>query len=639
MQNLRNKVLKIFSAQPNKQKNKDNSKLQHRINALYAILKNLYGPEQLVAKAHQLKAIDLVNSKNPTEQILGLERLIYNNVNFNKKRQASEYDKVLGELEQALAEIVAYRKVEETIERRVQEVLQERQKKYVQDIRKKVLAEKDGPETEYTRTRLEQLEKLEERKLARSATEIVRPQAVEEIVGQEAAVKALMSRLSSPFPQHMILYGPPGVGKTTAARLALEAAKKLEITPFGQEAPFLEIDGTTLRWDPRGITNPLLGSVHDPVYQGARRDLAEVGIPEPKPGLVTEASGGVLFIDEIGEMDPVLQNKLLKVLEDKRVFFESSYFDSENPKVPEYIKKLFKEGAPADFVLISATTRRPHEINPAIRSRAAEIFFSPLDKTDICQIVKDAADRLQVSLEAGVAELISEYTIEGRRAVNLLIDAYSMVAYQAGRQENLIVTKQHMQDILQAGRHTHYVRFKASDKPRIGQAIGLGVYGYLGSAMEIECAVFKAATAGKGQVRFNETAGSMAKDSVYNAAAVLRKLNNIDLANYDVHVNVIGGGNIDGPSAGVAIALALYSALTGQPLRQDVAVTGEISIQGHVKPVGGVQEKIYGARQAGIKKVLIPADNEMEVPTTPSDVEVIFVSDFAQALPEIVVEG
>jgi ATP-dependent Lon protease len=101
----------------------------------------------------------------------------------------------------------------------------------------------------------------------------------------------------------------------------LEEAKKLQFTPFKEEASFVEVDGTTLRWDPREVTNPLLGSVHDPIYQGARRDLAEGGVPEPKLGLVTEAHGGVLFIDEIGEMDPMLQNKLLKVLEDKRVSF------------------------------------------------------------------------------------------------------------------------------------------------------------------------------------------------------------------------------------------------------------------------------------------------------------------------------
>ena len=73
------------------------------------------------------------------------------------------------------------------------------------------------------------------------------------------------------------------------------------------------------------IRDRLIGSVHDPIYQGARRNLIEGGVPEPKLGLVSQAHGGILFIDEIGEMDFALQNKLLKVMEDKRVFFESAY--------------------------------------------------------------------------------------------------------------------------------------------------------------------------------------------------------------------------------------------------------------------------------------------------------------------------
>ncbi|RYD02465.1 hypothetical protein N752_24355 [Desulforamulus aquiferis] len=69
-------------------------------------------------------------------------------------------------------------------------------------------------------------------------------------------------------------------------------AKGIKGAPFVKDASFIEVDGTTLRWDPREVTNPLLGSVHDPIYQGARRDLAETGIPEPKLGLVTDAMEG-----------------------------------------------------------------------------------------------------------------------------------------------------------------------------------------------------------------------------------------------------------------------------------------------------------------------------------------------------------
>ncbi|HMF28055.1 MAG TPA: S16 family serine protease, partial [Candidatus Cybelea sp.] len=143
---------------------------------------------------------------------------------------------------------------------------------------------------------------------------------------------------------------------------------------------------------------------------------------------------------------------------------------------------------------------------------------------------------------------------------------------------------------------------------------------------------FPAAQAGKGTIRFNETAGTMAKDSVFNAASVLRALTGIDIAEFDLHINVVGGRNIDGPSAGLAIFLALYSAVTKMPLPQDVAVTGEVSIQGKVRAVGGIVEKLYAARQAGMRRVLIPKENAREVDASLSGLKVVPVSNVDQVL-------
>jgi ATP-dependent Lon protease len=167
------------------------------------------------------------------------------------------------------------------------------------------------------------------------------------------------------------------------------------------------------------------------------------------------------------------------------------------------------------------------------------------------------------------------------------------------------------------------VTLKASPGGEIGKIFGLGVMGFLGSVLEIEAVAFPARNQGQGSLRFNETAGSMAKDSVFNATSVIRKLTGEDLSNYDLHINVVGGGRIDGPSAGVAIFLALLSAVQGRPIAQNIAVTGEVSIQGKVRAVGGVYEKIYGARQAGIRTVLIPAENEKDVPADLKGIRVI----------------
>lgn len=589
--------------------------LRRQVNVLYGAFTGFIGSEKMVLRASKYSALTYIHSEDPRQRLVGLQRLVYESTAYDRIPNDDEVVDVLNELESVLAEMLARQAVEERLEKKITRRMDEKQQEYVQEIKMQIISEElQDVETPQTKKKLADLQKLDTIQLTESVMERVRPKTLQAVVGQERAVEAMQSKLASVYPQHLLLYGPPGVGKTTAARIILQEAKQLPFTPFAAEAPFIETDGTTLRWDSRDMTNPLLGSVHDPIYQGARKDLADTGIPEPKPGLVTEAHGGILFIDEIGEMDPMLLNKLLKVLEDKKVTFDSAYYDEEDPNVPAYIHKLFRDGAPADFILIGATTRDPSEINPAIRSRCAEVFFEPLVPQDIEKIVENAAKQLQVSLADGVAAKIASYTIEGRKAVNILADTYGLAVYQSGHQDSLTLTCEHVQRVAQISRLVPYVTDKASSVPAVGKVFGLGVAGYLGSALEIEAVAFPAHVPGKGYYRFNDTAGSMAKDSMFNAAAVVRSVTGKELSDYDVHINFVGGGNIDGPSAGCAVTTALISAITGTPIRQDAALTGEISVQGRVKPVGGVFEKAYGAKQAGMKSMVIPKENEKDIP-------------------------
>ncbi len=108
----------------------------------------------------------------------------------------------------------------------------EKQSKYMDEIRMGIIKKRKGPENAKTLKKYAELEVLDSKRLSKSIQDVLRPHSFKEIVGQKRAIKAILSKIASPYPQHIILYGPPGVGKTTAARIALEEAKKLKYTPF-----------------------------------------------------------------------------------------------------------------------------------------------------------------------------------------------------------------------------------------------------------------------------------------------------------------------------------------------------------------------------------------------------------------------
>nr|PZN10658.1 MAG: ATP-dependent protease LonB [Caldicoprobacter oshimai] len=468
---------------------------------------------------------------------------------------------------------------------------------------------------------LENLQRLREISLTEPLSEKTRPTSFEEIIGQEEGIKALRAALCGPNPQHVIIYGPPGVGKTCAARLVLEEAKKNPTSPFRPDAKFIEMDATSIRFDERSIADPLIGSVHDPIYQGAG-PLGIAGIPQPKPGAVTKAHGGVLFLDEIGELHPIQMNKLLKVLEDRKVFFESAYYSSYDTNIPRHIHEIFQKGLPADFRLIGATTRSPSEIPAAIRSRCLEIFFRELRPDEVMQIARNAAKKGGFSIAERAVELVGKYAGNGRDAVNI-IQLAGGLALTEGRTD---ITVEDIEWVINSGHYSPRPEKKVEGKPRVGCVNGLAVYGaHLGTIMEVEASAMPAGK-GKGMVTVTgiideEEMGSegkrmrrksTARDSVENVLTAVRKWLGVNPRDYDIHLNFPGGIPVDGPSAGIAMAVAVYSAITGQPVDGRVAMTGEVSILGVVKPVGGIAAKIEAAVQAGVKKVIIPIENWQE---------------------------
>jgi len=489
---------------------------------------------------------------------------------------------------------------------------------------------------------LEKLRKLRQISLTEPLAEKTRPSTFEEIVGQTDGLRALRAALCGPNPQHVIVYGPPGVGKTAAARLVLQEAKKAAVSPFGKDAKFIELDATTARFDERGIADPLIGSVHDPIYQGAGA-MGMAGIPQPKPGAVTKAHGGVLFIDEIGELHPIQMNKLLKVLEDRKVFLESAYYSSEDNQIPSHIHDIFQNGLPADFRLIGATTRTADEIPPAIRSRCVEIYFRALKPEEIRSIVRTAVKKIYFDIEDLAVDIIARYATNGREAVNVVQTAAGVALGEARKQ---IITPD-VEWVINSSQISPRPEKMVPAMPQVGFVNGLAVYGpNLGMLLEIEVTATKAAEAGRGTINITgvveeeQTNGgarstrrkSMAKGSVENVMTVLRNLMEEDPKDYDLHVNFPGGIPVDGPSAGITMATAIYSAIKGVPVDNKLAMTGEVSIRGFVKPIGGVAAKIEAAKMAGATRVIIPKDNWQDMFKSFEGIEILPVERIEQVI-------
>ncbi|KAB2334115.1 ATP-dependent protease LonB [Bacillus mesophilum] len=484
---------------------------------------------------------------------------------------------------------------------------------------------------------MDQLKKMRSISLTEPLAEKVRPASFADIVGQEDGIKALKAALCGPNPQHVIIYGPPGVGKTAAARLVLEEAKKNNKSPFKASSIFIELDATTARFDERGIADPLIGSVHDPIYQGAGA-MGQAGIPQPKQGAVTNAHGGVLFIDEIGELHSIQMNKLLKVLEDRKVFLESAYYNEENTQIPSHIHDIFKNGLPADFRLIGATTRTPSEIPAAIRSRCMEVFFRELSEEEIESVALKAAEKVKLSISKKALNTLASYARNGRESVNMI----QISAGLAITEERNYIRDEDIEWVVQSSQLTPRMERKIGEKAAVGLVNGLAVHGpNSGALLDIEVTVIPAHDKGSinitGIVDEESIGGqgksirrkSMARGSIENVLTVLRSMG-VPADEYDIHVNFPGGVPIDGPSAGIAMATGIYSAIYKLPVDHTIAMTGEISIHGFVKPVGGVYPKVKAAKKAGASTVIIPQENQQSILKEIDGITIIPVSHLSE---------
>ena len=400
-------------------------------------------------------------------------------------------------------------------------------------------------------------------------------------------------------------------------------------------APF--IDGTGSH------AGALLGDVrHDPFQSGGLETPAHDRV---EVGAIHRAHGGVLFIDEINTLDPHSQQNLLTALQEGEFPITGQSERSSGAMVRT-------EPVPCKFVMVAAGNLDAIKgMHPALRSRIRgygyEVYMadSMEDNEDnrrkyirfIAQEVKNDA-KIPHFDQSAIDEILREAKRRSNRKGHLTLKLRDMgglirVAGDIARQENAILTTsvhvitakstarsiedQVSDDITE---HLREYEMTIVEGTRIGRVNGLAVTGNdAGSVLPIMAEVTPAqgesgqiiatGVSGKRQEPWLKDEESIAQQSIKNVSALIKKFTGKDIKNMDVHIQFIGTYGAEGDSASISIATAVISAIEGIPIRQDIAMTGSLSVRGDVLPVGGVTYKIEAAAKAGIKTVLIPRMN------------------------------
>ena len=388
----------------------------------------------------------------------------------------------------------------------------------------------------------------------------------------------------------------------------------------------------------------LLGDVrHDP-FQSAGLETPPHQLVEA--GAIHRAHKGVLYIDEINTLNLPSQQHLLTAIQEKK-------FQITGQSERSFGAMVKTEAVPCDFILVSAGNLDALKgMHPALRSRIRgygyEIYMnSTMEDTNenreklirfVAQEVKKDTKIPHFNKHA-VAEIIHEAQRRAGRKGKLslrlrelggLIRVAGDIAYEQG---DKIVTEEHVAKAKKIARSLEQqVVDRATESQReyrsfrtmgteIGAVNGLAVHSadpsmseYTGLVLPIVAEVTPAGSQSEGKVIATGKLGDIAKESVQNISAIIKKYMGRDISKHDIHIQFIGTyEGVEGDSASISLITAVISAMENVYVRQDVAMTGSISIRGTVLPVGGVTAKIEAAAQAGVKKVLIPKANLRDV--------------------------
>ncbi len=388
----------------------------------------------------------------------------------------------------------------------------------------------------------------------------------------------------------------------------------------------------------------LLGDVrHDP-FQSAGLETPPHQLVEA--GAIHRAHKGVLYIDEINTLNLPSQQHLLTAIQEKK-------FQITGQSERSFGAMVKTEPVPCDFILVSAGNLDALKgMHPALRSRIRgygyEVFLrsympDTLENREklvrfVAQEVKKDGKIVHFNKEA-VAEVIHEAQRRAGRKGKLslrlrelggLVRTAGDLAYE---QKQQVVTQEHVLAAKKIAKSLEqqvvdrtielqkdYRSFKTRGQ-EIGVVNGLAVHSadpsmseFSGLVLPIVAEVTPAGSASEGKVIATGKLGEIAKESVLNISAIIKKYMGGDISKHDIHIQFVGTyEGVEGDSASIAVTTAVISAMQGVPVRQDVAMTGSLSIRGTVLPIGGATAKVEAAANAGIKKVLVPKSNIKDV--------------------------
>ncbi|WP_118861538.1 endopeptidase La [Haemophilus haemolyticus] len=423
---------------------------------------------------------------------------------------------------------------------------------------------------------------------------------VKERILEYLAVQARLNKVKGPI---LCLVGPPGVGKTSLGQSIANAT--------GRKYVRMALGGVRDEAEIRGHRKTYIGALPGKLIQ----KMAKVGVKNP-----------LFLLDEIDKMasdmrgDPA--SALLEVLDpEQNTTFNDHYlevdYDLSDVMFVATSNSMNIPGPLLDrmeVIRLSGYTE-DEKLNIAMRHLLAkQIERNGLKKGELTVEESAILDIIRYyTREAGVRGLEREISKICRKAVkNLLVNP---------KLKSITVNSDNLHDYLGVKR---FEFGKADTQNRIGEVTGLAWTEVGGDLLTIETA----SVVGKGKLTFTGSLGDVMKESIQAAMTVVRAradklgINSEFHEKRDIHIHVPDGATPkDGPSAGIAMCTALVSCLTGNPVRADVAMTGEISLRGKVLPIGGLKEKLLAAHRGGIKTVLIPKENVKDLEEIPENVK------------------